>query len=284
LGTKQCMSSAFHPQTDGQTERLNRVLEEMLRHFINPVGSDWVRYLGLVEFAYNNSRNLTTKYTPFKLNSGIDPITPVSTIPERKHKVPASQLFFRNMTEDLAKAKQFLLDAQNRMKTYADQSRSDVEFNVDDLVLLSTKNLRLKTEKPRKLWPRFVGPYKIVARIGPVAYKLQMPNSVKIHNVFHVSMLHKFRSDGRYTPPTPIVVDGHEEYVVESILAHRTSSVGGKRARRTKIQFLVKWAGFDDLDNTWEPSEGVQDCEAMDAYLQQLQANNLELPPGFSPP
>ena len=284
LGTRQCMSSAFHPQTDGQTERLNRVLEEMLRHFINPIGSDWVKYLSLVEFAYNNSRNLTTKFTPFKLNYGLDPVTPASSVPERKQKVPAAQLFFRNMTEDLARARQALLDAQTRMKSYEDQSRSEVEFNVNDMVWLNTRNLRLKTAKPRKLWPRYVGPYKILARIGPVAYRLQLPDSVKIHNVFHVSMLKAVKPGTKYKSPTPIVVDGHEEYVVDSILAHRTCNVGGRRRARTKIEFLVRWAGFDDLDNTWEPADSVQDLQAMDTYLRYLQTNDLGMPPGFQPP
>ena len=141
------------------------------------------------------------------------------------------------MQAELQRAKQCMLDAQTRQKSQADKHRLDVAFDVGAEVLLATKNLKLKGVTPRKLLPRYIGPFKVLQRIGKVAYKLNMPDHMHVHNVFHVSLLQPYKSHGRRHMPPPEIVDGELEYTIESVTAHRVSTVGGKRknARRTRI-------------------------------------------------
>jgi Integrase zinc binding domain/Chromo (CHRromatin Organisation MOdifier) domain len=283
LGTKLSFSTAFHPQTDGQTERMNRSLEEMLRHFITPMRGDWGKYLPILEFASNNAHNHSIGTTPFRLYTGLAPLCPSSTLSERTYKVPSAKQFTEHMTAEMARAKQCLADAQARQKAYADKHRSDVTFSVGDQVLLSTKNLSLKGDDPRKLWPKYVGPFSIVQVVGKVAYKLQLPDHMHIHNVFHVSLLKQYRSDGGYHPPPPTLVDGEEEYVVSNITAHKVQQVGGRHNRRPRVHFLVSWTGYGREHDSWEPGVNLQDCSALEEYLQQLVRHNEELPPGYRP-
>jgi len=172
-------------------------------------------------------------------------------------------------------------DAQSRMKQQADRHRRELTFKVGDQVLLSTRNLVLRTTDPRKLWPRYVGPLTILQRVGPVAYKLDLPSSMRVHNVFHVSLLHPYRKDGTQhpPPPPPQLVDGELEYEVEAIRAHKVRSSG----RSTTVLFLVNWKGYGREHDTWEPGSLVQDCEALDVYLRQLRADGDALPPGYQP-
>jgi hypothetical protein len=285
LGMQRGFSTAFHPQTDGQTERMNRTMEEMLRHFITPMKGDWVAALPMLEFAYNNSYNATVKSTPFRLNSGLNPLHPASTLADRQYAVPAAEQFVVKMQDELKRAKQCMLDAQTRMKSTADKYRKDITFKVDDDVLLATKNLKLKGNNPRKLLPRFIGPFKVLKCVGKVSYKIGLPDHMKIHNVFHVSLLHPYKSDGKRHMPPPELVDGEYEFTVQSITAHRVSVVGGKRlrAKRTKVEYLVSWDGYGREHDTWEPAIVVEDTNALDVYLRSLLKSKKELPPGAYP-
>jgi hypothetical protein len=285
LGMERGFSTAFHPQTDGQTERMNRTMEEMLRHFITPMKGDWVSALPMLEFAYNNAFNATTKSTPFRLNTGLNPLHPASNVSERTYQVPAAQLFVDHMSDELKRAKQCMLDAQTRMKSQADKRRQDVTFAVGDSVLLATKNLKLKGDSPRKLLPRYIGPFKVLQTVGKVSYKIALPEQMRVHNVFHVSLLQPYKSNGQRHPPPPEIVDGELEYTIEAVTAHRVSVVGGKRkaAQRNKVEFLVCWDGYGREHDTWEPAEVVQDALALDSYLRQLVKRKGVLPPGFYP-
>lgn len=268
LGVKQAMSSAFHPQTDGQTERVNRVVEEMLRHFVHPRLDDWDTYLAMVEFAINNSYQESVCNTPFFLNYGQHPLTPVSV----KHgsAVPAATQFSLGVQAAVKEAKELLVAAQNRQKASANAGRRDVVFAPDDMVWLNTKNLTLKHPGTRKLLPRYVGPFKIMQRIGEVAYKLKLPAKLKMHDVFHVSLLKQYRSDGRY-PALPEVIDltGELNYQVDTILAHRERRAGG-RSKRVLTSYLVQYADLGPEYNAWVPEKRLlRDCPAV---LQAYQA------------
>ena len=283
LGMKRGLSTAFHPQTDGQTERMNRTMEEMLRHFITPMQGDWVKVLPLLEFAYNNAEHAAIQTTPFRLYTGLNPLHPASTLAEREYKVPAAELFVKDMAAELQRAKQCLLDAQTRMKAQADKLRKDFSFSVGDQVVLSTKNLKLKGINPRKLLPRYIGPFNVSAKIGKVAYRLDLPDHMKIHNVFHVSLMHPYKHSGTRHPPPPQLVDGELEYAVEAITAHRESTVGGSKgtARRQRVEFLVCWAGFGREHDSWEPGAILEDTLALDVYLQRLARRRETLPSGY---
>ena len=204
LGTRQAMSTDFHPQSNGQTERINRILEDMFRHYIGPVQDDWDMYLPLVEFIYNNAWQESIKTTPFMWNYGQHPLTPLNREINRCH-VPIAKDFAQSMSSTLQKVKKHLLIAQDRQKSYADKKRREISFEVEMQVLLSTSNIKLKTLGSRKLLPRWIGPFKIVLRMDKVAYKLDLPDIMKIHLVFHVSLLKLYRVSCRVQPlPPPI--------------------------------------------------------------------------------
>ena len=286
LGMECGFSTAFHPQTDGQTERMNRTMEEMLRHFITPMRGDWTRALPMLEFAYNNSKHTATQATPFRMYTGLEPLHPASGPADRYYRVPAAELFVRGMSDELARAKQCLADYQSKMKVTADKKRADVHFAVGDRVLLSTKNLKLKGDMPRKMWPRFIGPYKILEAIRGVSYKLELPEGMRIHNVFHVSLLHKYQQGPNMLQPLPVhIVDGELEYTVEAIMAHKVvkARASKKGKQSVKVLFLTAWEGYDRAHDSWEPGEMLQDTEALELYLQAVLARGEVLPPGYTP-
>jgi RNase H-like domain found in reverse transcriptase/Integrase zinc binding domain/Chromo (CHRromatin Organisation MOdifier) domain len=279
-------STAFHPQTDGQTERMNRTMEEMLRHFITPLQGDWVAALPMLEFAYNNSKHAATQSTPFRMYTGLDPLHPSSGPAERTYRVPSAEVFVNKMAAELKRAKQCILDAQSKMKTQADKRRRDVVFTEGDMVLLSTKNLKLRGNTPRKLLPRYIGPYRVEGLVGKVACKLALPEHMRMHNVFHVSLLSKYVSDGKLHPLPPHVVDGELEYEVEAITAHEVVK-GGKSKKgqphKPQVRFLTAWKGYGREHDSWEPGEALEHTEALEQYLRSVAKRGGQLPPGYTP-
>ena len=243
LKVKRSMSTAFHPQSDGQTERANRTLEDMLRHFVSPSQDDWDRKLPLCEFAINNAWNSSTGESAFFLNYGEHPVTPASLNVEGvgdstafvSQKLPAVKDFLENMQEVLQSAKEKLEAAQSRMKASKDSHRRDVQYNVEDYVWLSTRYIPLHHAGTRKLEHKWIGPFRIVKRVGAVAYELDLPGSMSVHDVFHVSLLKPWVPGRLNEPPPPAILpDGSVEHEVEAIIADRV--------RKGKLQYLVKMA------------------------------------------
>ena len=174
LGIKWNLSTARHPQTDGQTERVNRVIEDVLRHFVSPNMLDWDRWLCLAQFAINNAWHETTQQTPFFLNLGRAPRTPLDILLPNRGDVdnPASCNFAGNLQQLVARARKLTIAAQQRQKRYYDAKHVLAVFAVNDEVLLSTSGLQLKISGTNKLAPKFIGPFKVLERYGSVAYKL----------------------------------------------------------------------------------------------------------------
>ncbi len=245
------LSSAFHPQTDGQTERVNQVLEQYLRCTINYQQDDWTSYLTLAEFAYNNTVHASTQVTPFFSNYGYHPR--LDTLDCAKSESPAAESFATHLSELRETMRVQLEAAQERYKTAADIFRKEQPpFQVGDKVWLLRRNI--KTNRPcDKLDYRRLGPFVVEKQINPVAYRLQLPASMKIHPVFHVSLLETFRESsisGRIQPPPPVVeIDNHQEYEVEEIL--------DSRLRRGRLEYFVHWRGYDINERTWEPSSNL---------------------------
>lgn len=264
LGISQNMSSAFHAETDGQTERTNRTLEDMLRHYVGPSQDDWDLRLPCAEFAINNAVKAATGHTPFYLNHGRHPRSPAAVAMDTPH--PAANEFVGNLNEAMSRAKDCLAAAQARMKSQADKRRRDLYFSVGDEVLLSSKNMRIRTGT-RKFLPKFLGPFQVDKRIGDLAYRLALPPSMgRTHNVFHVSLLRPFKaSPDQPLPPMPVLMDGTYEMEVERVLSHRDVKISQK-SRRTKREYLVKFAGYGHEHNTWIP---VSDCKDIQDLIQE---------------
>ena len=250
LKVDQNLSTAFHPQTDGQTERMNRVLEEMLRAFVGSAFDSWDKHLPCCEFAINNAFQESIRTTPFFLNYGRHPRSPTNSAFLPTELVGSN--FVTGMHEALEDAKRFLRIAQERQARYANKRRTDLSFRVGDYVLLDGKNLRLKVDGARKLMHRFWGPFKILKRIGPVAYELELPRNMLMHDVFHVSLLRLYKrreEDGEGAPPA-FLPDGFVEHEVEEVLTHQDDADNERWYR-------VRWGGKDE---TWEPEAHMANC------------------------
>lgn len=187
-GTQLHRSSAYHPQSDGQTEVVNKIMENYLRCFIGGQPNTWAKWLPWLEFWYNTSFQVSINCTPFKVVYGREP--PRLLRYERGSTAVAEleeQLIERDAVLDDIKAQ--LLRAQHRMKKYADMHRREVEFHEGERVYLKLQPYRqqsLTRRKCEKLAAHFYGPFTVSARIGKVAYRLQLPSNCTIHPVFHV--------------------------------------------------------------------------------------------------
>jgi len=274
------MSSSYHPQSDGQTERTNRVLEDMLRHYVGPLHNDWDQHLACAEFAINNSYQESIKNTPFRLNYGRDPRTPMAwtlKTPHQSSKLPTVEQLVADLKNNLARAKSALVAAQQRQKHYADTQRRHEEFAEGDQVMLSSRNLSMKMPGTPKFMPKWIGPFTVIQRIGPVAYRLELPPSLKVHDVFHVSLLKRYRSDGTIQPPPlPIIVDGQEYFHIDRILSHRVRWITMRKASKHRprlqkplLEYLVKWEGYTDEHNTWEPEDILTEVPETQALLER---------------
>ncbi|KAJ9517218.1 hypothetical protein QJQ45_009164 [Haematococcus lacustris] len=256
-GSKPALSSSYHPQSDGQTERYNRVLEEMLRHYISPTQSDWPDYLALAEFAVNNSWQESIQSTPFLVNTGQSPVTIGLRDLPYGGRCPSAHAYTRWWQDAVANARKCMVAAQSRQAAYANKARRDVEYKVGQKVLLSTKDLKLKPGKARKLIPRYVGPFEILLLVGAVAVKLDLPASMsRLHPVFHVSLIKPYTgTDVGFMPPPVTWMDETPVYYVERLLDH-------KGVKDNKASFyLVQWEGYDSTHNNWEPRSNLTGCD-----------------------
>jgi hypothetical protein len=193
LGTKLIRSSAYHPQTDGQMERVNQILEDMLRACIIHYGTSWDKCLALAEFSYNNSYQSSLQMSPFEALYGHRCQTPLSLSETSERKIFGPDLVVE--AEDKVRVIQTnLKTTQSRQKSYVDRRRKPLQFQIGDFVYLRvspTKGVQRFGIKG-KLAPRYVGPFEILKVYGPVAYKLRLPSHMAaIHDVFHISQLKK---------------------------------------------------------------------------------------------
>jgi hypothetical protein len=251
-GVKLCKSTAMHPQTDGQTENANGVLEDTLRHFVGPHQTDWDQHLAAAEFAMNNAWNSSVRNTPFMLNYGQHPHTPATLMVHGRN--PDVNKFAGKWSTQISRAKICLAAAQDRQKAAADRKRQPApQWKPGTLVLLNIKHFRLQSGLRAKLAPRYIGPFKVLDCVGPtnLSYRIELPQALsRMHNVFHVSSLREFKHDGAYKPPpVPEMIDGDMEWQVEYI-----SSTRGEGNRR---QYRIHWVGGDI---SWEPESMLTHC------------------------
>lgn len=246
-------STAYHPQTDGQTERVNQELEQYLRLFVDHRQSDWKDWLPLAEFAYNNREHSATKMSPFYANTGRHPQS-FEEIQTASANLSAED-FAKHIKDVHRRAKDNLVRAAEDMKRFHDRTAGkSTEYKTGDKVFLDGRNL--STSQPtKKLADKWYGPFEVVEKVGASAYRLKLPHRwKKVHPVFNEMLLKQaveptFEEQKTPPPPPPDIVDNEEEYEIEEIQ--------DSRLHRGKLQFLVKWVGY--IDATWQPESDFGD-------------------------
>ncbi|XP_041419736.1 uncharacterized protein LOC121393946 [Xenopus laevis] len=260
LKIKMALSTAFHPQSNGQTERTNQTLEQYLRCFSSFLQDNWSELLPLAEFSYNNALHSSIKQTPFFANYGFHPHV-LPNLP-KGIEVPAVQERLSFLLDNTLRIQQTMAQAQSNFKDFADRKRrKGSEFRVGDLVWLSTRHIKLPCPS-KKLGQRFLGPFPIIRRVNEVTFKLKLPATYRIHPVFHVALLKpvvKNTFSGRdHSPPAPVTIEGVEEFEVEAIL--------DSRYRRGRLQYLIQWKGFPPEENSWEPVSNLHAPQLIELF------------------
>ncbi|KAL0536812.1 hypothetical protein IC582_025774 [Cucumis melo] len=259
MGTRLDFSTAFHPQTDGQTERLNQVLEDMLRACALEFPGSWDSHLHLMEFAYNNSYQATIGMAPFEALYGKCCRSPVCWDEVGEQGLMGPELV-QSTNEAIQKIRSRMHTAQSRQKSYADVRRKDLEFEIGDKVFLKVAPMKgvLRFERRGKLSPRFVGPFEILERIGPVAYRLALPPSLStVHDVFHVSRLRKYVPDPSHVVDyEPLEIDENLSYVEQpvEVLAREVKTLRNKEIPLVK----VLWRNHLVEEATWEREDDMR--------------------------
>ncbi|KAD7478106.1 hypothetical protein E3N88_01242 [Mikania micrantha] len=259
MGTRLNISTAYHPQTDGQSERTIQTLEDMLRACIIDFGGSWDDHLPLVEFSYNNSYHASIGMPPYEALYGRRCRTPVCWGGVGQKEV-GSKAAVLDLTEKLQLVKARMKAAQDRQKSYADKRRRPIEFEVGDQVLLKVSPWKgvIRFRKRGKLSPRFIGPFRIMARVGKVAYRLDLPDELSgIHPTFHVSHLRKCLADDvAYVPLNDIEVDERLNYIEEpvAIVDTKEKQLRNKTIRQVKVQ----WKHRKGSEATWETEDEMK--------------------------
>ena len=244
-------STAFHPQTDGQTERQNQTLEQYLRSYVGYLQDDWIFWLPVAQFAYNNSLHSTLGESPFQCMFA-EPARWEDVIRNDKDtEVPEARKRAIDLAAMRGKLEARVKKAVEQQAKYYNAKHKPQSYKVGDMVYLNSKNIK-STRPSKKLDYKYYGPYEVELPIGKQAYRLRLPPSMKIHNVFHVSLLEpcNVRPGSALPPPPPIIVnEGEEEYEVEEIL--------DSRLHYGKLQYLVKWLGYPQSENQWLGADNV---------------------------
>ena len=257
LGIKTKLSTAFHSQTDGQTEWMNQELEQYLWLFVEHRQKDWPEWLASAEFMINNKTHTTTKMSLFMVN--YEKEMRMGGDIRRKGKVESATEFVQRMKNMQEEAEAALKKTQEDMKRYADRERKETEeWKKGDQVLLSTKDLVFKERPTKKLTERYVGPYVIEEVVSTNAVKLQLPSSMRIHPVVNVSRIVRYKEQikGQKKEEGKLVeVEGVEEWDVEKIL--------NKKKIRGVEKYLIRWKEFMAEGDTWERKENLKNAEEL---------------------
>jgi len=271
LGIQQNLSTAFHPQTDGLSERKNQWVEQYLRLVTSAAPKDWTQWLALTTTVHNNRKNSTTGLSPNQIILGYDLKLNLAITTPSSNETTEERI--RLMEERRAQA----TAALNQI---AEQSGTpSAQYNTRDQVWLEGKNLRLPYQAT-KLAPKRYGPFKIIKEISPVAYQLALPLTWKIHDTFHASLLSPYRETTAYGPnfsqPPPDLINDEEQYEVEQIRNHRYFG------RNRTLQYLIHWKGYPDSDDTWESAADIHASDLLKAYhkgtpLEGIKAGRLSL-------
>ena len=265
INTKRRLSTAFHPQTDGQTERQNQFLEQYLRCYTTYNQDNWASLLWLAMYAYNTSTHASTERSPAYVMRGkfpsLDPSIEANTL---EKEVPAAKERAETIRQERDELIVRLQNAAAQQAKYYNEKHTLKEFRKGQKVLLRAKNIRT-VKASKKLDDRLLGPFTINEPVGKQAYKLILPLKYKsIHPVFHVSLLEPYVQRAGETTPEPVDVESEPEWEVEKVLQ--------KRQRKSGVQYLVKWQGFSDAENQWLPVSELTHCKDLLEEFEQKQS------------
>jgi len=260
LGTHLIRSSAYHPQTSGQTERVNQILEDMLRACLISCKGSWEDWLPLAEFSYNNSYQESIKMAPFEALYGRKCRTPLNWVEPGERRFYGID-FVKEAEEQVRTIQKNMTAAQARQKSYADKRRKPIEFEVGDHVYLKVSPMKgvKRFGIKRKLEPRYVGPYRIIEKSGRVAYKLDLPREMgAIFPVFHVSQLKKcLRIPEERIATRKVNLKSDLSYEEKPVQVLDTQ----ERVTRTRVVKLYKvvWSNHSERDATWEREDYLKE-------------------------
>ena len=254
LNMKLHFTSGYHPEGDGQTERVNQTLEQYLRVYCNYQQDNWSSLLPLAEFAYNNAPSATTGTSPFFANKGYHPNLTIH--PERDLASARAREFTVNLDELHAELKENISEAQARYQGPADARRSPPpELREGQEVFVKAKFLRT-TRPSKKLSDKFVGPFKVMSKVSNQSYLIRLPDTMRaVHPVYHISMLepHTLNTipNRSKSPPPPVEIEGDLEYEIAEVLDSKID-----KRRRCKLLYYVRWLGYEGTDEeySWLPA------------------------------
>ena len=293
FGTTLKFSYDFHPQTDGQTEVVNRSLGNMLRCLVGVKQGVWDLILSTTEFAYNNSVNRSIGKSPFQIVNGYSPHTPIDLVPlpPHMHMFEPAENFTKHIHDLYAEIRRKISLSNEEYKMAADVHRRSKEFNVGDYVMVCIRLERIPKMISKKLYARAMGPYSIIRKMGSNAYLLDLPNDMDISYVFNVENLLPYRgtfelstlpssvSAGEASKGAPTMPSlQYSKETVYIILDDEfvTSRDGGFR------RFLVKWHGHPDSDATWIQEDDLRhlDPSLLDCYISFHSSESNSFQPG----
>ena len=260
LGVAQNLSTAYHPQTDGQSERTNQTMEGLLRIFCNHQANDWAKWLSLVQYIINSRPSSTTKKAPYELWMGHVPRAHQAVKDLKVPDLLQRQKDLETVREEAALAMQHTQESWVKPTNYR-------PYQAGERVWLEATHLHT-THPTKKLGPKRYGPFKVIEQVGHVNFCLKLPAHWKIHNVFHAKLLHPYKETmehgENFTEPPPDLVEGVAEWEVEKIL--------DMRMRRSQKQYLIHWKGYSDAHNSWEPWENIKAPLLMAEFEKQRSA------------
>nr|GEY44815.1 putative reverse transcriptase domain-containing protein [Tanacetum cinerariifolium] len=259
LGTRLDISTAYHPQTDGQSERTIQTLEDMLRASVLDFGKGWDRYLPLVEFSYNTSYRTSVKAAPFEALYGCKCQSPICWAEVGDSQLTGPEIIHET-TDKIVQIKNCIQGARDRQKSYADVKRKPLEFQVGDKVMLKVSPWKrvIRFGKCGKLNPRYIGPFKIIAKVGTVADRLELLKKLsRVHSTFHVSNLKKCLADEPLAIPfDEIQIDEKLHFIKEPV---KIMDREVRRLKQSRIPIVkVRWNSRRGHEFAWEREDQMR--------------------------